>query len=379
MESKMKLIYSCLVAIFIGYISISFSGDPPNGNTGAPGDQNCSSCHSPPSSNPPLGEIVISGLTDDPLIPNKTYNLTITINVTSGSAFRAGFQMVILDGNSSSSSSAGTFSGLGAQVAAATSGNRTYLEHSPEKNFSNNTASYTANWTAPASAPNGISFYAIANLANSGGTNDDVIIEHSIQDRALPVVIADFNLINLNDKVLISWITAKETNSDKFELLRSTDTKNYEVIATLDAAGQSDSSINYEFIDHYPPANRPVYYRLRQLDYDGSAFYSYLVSTIIYKDYTEDIKLFPNPLLAGECLFAELVMDEDQYGVSYEVLDRMGRRVSRSNKTEFNGHLRKGFNKLVVDTSGLPEGSYVLLLRQNGQIFKKGNFLVFRQ
>lgn len=373
MESKLKLIYSCLVAIFIAFLSTSFSGDPPNARTGAPGDQLCSICHSGGSQ---TGSISIDGLTDDPLVPDKTYNLSIVIELTSGTSTRAGFQMVVLDGNDSGSPSTGTFSNFGTNVVASTTGSRVYLEHSGENNYVGNTVTYTTDWTAPSVAPNQISFYAAGNIANLGGAGGDLVVTTSLQDRALPVNLLDFNARSLENKVLLEWTTTKEINSSIFEVLRSINTKDYEVIGTLEAAGQSDEMINYEFFDHSPPTNRQVYYKLRQLDFDGNYFYSEIISTVVYSDTNEDLKIYANPVTAGMCLFVEVIMEYERSDISYEVYNQVGQLVSHNNSSIFGGTLSEGFNRLVLDTEGLSEGRYVFTLSQNGRIIKSGPFIV---
>ena len=375
MEARKKAIYSCLVAIFFSIIFLNNSGDPPNGRTGAPGDSTCNGCHGNPGSQ--SGTVEILGLVDDPILPNTTYNLSVEIALTGGISNRAGFQMVVLDGNTSSSPSAGTLVSADPRVVIATSGNRQYAEHSPEYNWTNDTVTYAMDWTSPSSAdPTGISFYAIALLANQPGSSGDVVLQTNIQNRALPVIFADFSLQNMGDQVLVKWSTEKELNSDRFELLRSTDTKNFEMVAEFDAAGQSNELVEYEFLDEDPPTNRPVYYKIRQIDYDGSNYFTSLKSIIIYSDFNNELKLFPNPLREGECLFAEIVLDRDHENIHFEVINQFGQKVFESNDRIFSGELSKGFNKLVVDTHGYDEGMYMFNIWKASRIFKSGAFVV---
>ena len=103
--------------------------------TGAPGDGTCNNCH---FGGTQTGMVDISGIVDvdNPIIPNKTYNVTVTIRLTSGVSTRAGFQFVALDGNSEGSVSTGTYSNLGTNVGTSISGSRTYAEHSGGENTS---------------------------------------------------------------------------------------------------------------------------------------------------------------------------------------------------------------------------------------------------
>ena len=76
------------------FFLISFSPNPPDGKTGAPGDGFCAECHS--SSNPPLnGTINVEGFPAN-ITPNETYRLTVINRNTVGDAVRGGFQLTIL-------------------------------------------------------------------------------------------------------------------------------------------------------------------------------------------------------------------------------------------------------------------------------------------
>ena len=157
----------------MAYLNFSFSGNPPDGRKGAPGDGACSGCH---FGGTQTGSIAIEGITDNPLIPNKTYNVAVRITLTSGISTRAGFQFVALDGNTNSAVSTGTYSNLGTNVGTGTSGSRTYAEHSGGENtYSSGDVLYTFDWTAPATATNNIAFYVAGNIANGSGTNLSLI------------------------------------------------------------------------------------------------------------------------------------------------------------------------------------------------------------
>jgi hypothetical protein len=86
----------------------------------------------------------------------------------------------------------------------------------------------------------------------------------------LPVVLSDFNATcNATNKTAeLNWTTQSETNNDYFMIERSTDGFNFEQIAIVDGAGNSNITLNYTFIDDSP---LPVtsYYRLSQFDFSN--------------------------------------------------------------------------------------------------------------
>ncbi|HEY1038492.1 MAG TPA: hypothetical protein VGF30_03760, partial [Bacteroidia bacterium] len=90
----------------------------------------------------------------------------------------------------------------------------------------------------------------------------------------LPIQLVYFTAEGLkNHTVQLKWQTASETNNNYFELQRSTDDLNFTDIARIDGAGNSNTLINYKYIDENPIQGNN-YYRLKQVDFDGNFHYS---------------------------------------------------------------------------------------------------------
>ncbi|MFY7888383.1 MAG: hypothetical protein ACOVOW_05715 [Spirosomataceae bacterium] len=94
---------------------------------------------------------------------------------------------------------------------------------------------------------------------------------------ALPIKLGSFSAITLDKNIRLAWETVLEINSDKFQVLRSTDARNFEVIGTVKAAGNTNENRSYTFSD-VEPLGGISYYRLRTIDLDGTADYSKIVS-----------------------------------------------------------------------------------------------------
>ena len=144
-----------------GIESVNYSGNPPSAKTGAPGDGNCTDCHSGSTLS---GDGVISfNVSGGPgYIPGNTY--PITISTTGGS--KNGFQMTILD---ASNNQAGSFS-AGAGSSVTSSGGRQYIRHSTSSGIT----SWTFDWTAPdADAGELTAYYAMTKANSNGGTSGD--------------------------------------------------------------------------------------------------------------------------------------------------------------------------------------------------------------
>lgn len=115
--------------------------------------------------------------------------------------------------------------------------------------------------------------------ADFGGTtgvnNGEIIIKgeleggQNIRGNDLPVSLTYFQSFIDNNQVALEWETASEQNASHFDVQRSRDNKTWETLGTVQASGNSQSSIFYEFIDESPL--EVAYYRLFQVDLDGAS------------------------------------------------------------------------------------------------------------
>jgi len=90
-----------------------------------------------------------------------------------------------------------------------------------------------------------------------------------VTSRPLPIELLDFSATSANGKVVLQWQTATETDNDYFTLYRSTDCEDFQEVAIMIGAGNSNSFITYKYADFSAPQGT-VYYRLDQTDYDGN-------------------------------------------------------------------------------------------------------------
>ena len=113
-----------------------------------------------------------------------------------------------------------------------------------------------------------------------GGENwifDNIIVE--CNDCVLPIEIESFDIKKLNDEIHLNWETSSERNNDYFEIERSYNHNNFEVVGKVDGAGNSTLNQQYQFIDSdFHGINAMAYYRLKQIDFDGAHTYSETIS-----------------------------------------------------------------------------------------------------
>ncbi|KAA3642577.1 MAG: T9SS C-terminal target domain-containing protein [Bacteroidetes bacterium] len=121
----------------------------------------------------------------------------------------------------------------------------------------------------------------------------------------LPIVLLDFTVVKIEDKVQIDWKTSSEINNDYFEIEHAANGVEFKKIALVKGAGNSNTELSYTAI-HQTPEFGYNYYRLKQVDFDGkSKTYN---SKVVYFNEIQGggfINVFPNPVRNG-ALYLEL-------------------------------------------------------------------------
>lgn len=110
----------------------------------------------------------------------------------------------------------------------------------------------------------------------------------------LPVELSYFEAIpNQNTQsVAVEWITISEKDNAFFALERSVNGLEFDKIATIEGIGNSFERQEYSYLDETP--NKGInYYRLRQVDEDGTSNYSQVLSVELQ---STEISVFPNPV-----------------------------------------------------------------------------------
>ncbi|MCI1189013.1 T9SS type A sorting domain-containing protein [Hymenobacter sp. DH14] len=157
--------------------------------------------------------------------------------------------------------------------------------------------------TAPAS---GLSFFTVSTASSP-----------------LPVTLIDFSVRREGPAARLNWRTAQELNNDYFVVEASADGQTYRPVGSpVPGQGTVSAPIDYTFTDPNLLNYRTdlVYYRLRQVDTDGTASYS-PVRTIALTAAATGLALFPNPASTGAMLTGT------RPGTVVQVFDALGRVV----------------------------------------------------
>jgi photosystem II stability/assembly factor-like uncharacterized protein len=84
-----------------------------------------------------------------------------------------------------------------------------------------------------------------------------------------PVELISFKANSINNKVFLNWSTATEINNRGFEIQKSTDKINWQMIGFVKGNGTTTKKNYYSYIDNDIEMVK-YYYRLKQIDFDGS-------------------------------------------------------------------------------------------------------------
>ncbi|MGV3602956.1 MAG: BspA family leucine-rich repeat surface protein [Dyadobacter fermentans] len=114
----------------------------------------------------------------------------------------------------------------------------------------------------------------------------------------LPVRLISLTGMYHEKAVTLNWTTSEEENNAGFEIQKSADAVSFEKIGFVRGSSDTKTLSAYQFFDLRPFST--TYYRLKQLDHDGTFAYSRIISV---KNKTAPVKIYPNP--ARDVLFFE--------------------------------------------------------------------------
>jgi predicted extracellular nuclease len=191
--------------------------------------------------------------------------------------------------------------------------------------------------------------------------HDAVILGINI-DVALPVNLLDFVAVKQNFSGKLSWTTTSESNSSFFVVERYGNSSIWEMIATIPAAGNSNSPRDYSFLD-VRPAKGINYYRLKMVSVDGEVSYSDV--RIINFSNKYNYTLYPNPAVNTMRLYTD---DGRGLNGSIQVLNNTGQLV-------FEKRVVPGSPSVEINISGLAKGVYFLRVGENGAAWSQIKFV----
>lgn len=145
---------------------------------------------------------------------------------------------------------------------------------------------------------------------------------------ALPIELIDISAVGVEDHIKVVWNVASEMNLSHYELERSEDGIDFEQIATLDAQGNTTSTLSYQYNDFDVRGFQHYYYQVRSVDLDGSYEYTPVVVASIDgfgEGFNENaVSLYPNPTNSNT---AVAIHADQQLQISMTVMSASGQLV----------------------------------------------------
>ncbi len=214
----------------------------------------------------------------------------------------------------------------------------------------------------------GESFNTGTNPSNTSGggataTNNGSVVINCIT--GLPVEMRKFTAIKERNDVLLTWQTASETNNEGFEVQWAMGSskmavKDWETIGFEKGQGSFYDLNTYQFLHEFP-ASGINYYRLKQIDYDGSFEYSDVESVqfpVGFHSNRKQLTVSPNPVSVG--FFNLSFLNDDFETGELSIYNSMGRLVQSQTIWDLNTE---------IQTEELVKGVYLVSLEINGQRF----------
>lgn len=163
----------------------------------------------------------------------------------------------------------------------------------------------------------------------------------------LPVELVSFKALASNNAVQLSWATASEKDNSHFIVERSLDGKTFTKIATITGKGTSSIRSNYIFTDE-DPLPGISYYRLKQVDFDGTFEYSKVISVKMQAIR----KAILHPTITTDILQLDV---PETIAYALTIVDLAGKEVYRST-------LQKGRRHYAIEVGKLRAGTYSLIV-----------------
>ena len=181
-------------------------------------------------------------------------------------------------------------------------------------------------------------YKVLNNLASwsSGGTGSS----------PLPVEFIDFDAERFDDYVLLTWSTASELNNNLFEIQKSTFGEKFVPIAVVSGNGTTNEIQHYSYTDYN--SSLSAFYRLKQIDYDGTYAYSKVVRILNQEELISFNEDDDNVVIN-----LEKFVPSDVY-----LITSCGREI-------MSDHFLESYS---INKSLLTSGMYVLVVRCNDQI-----------
>ncbi len=167
-----------------------------------------------------------------------------------------------------------------------------------------------------------------------------------------PVELSLFSALPFGNKMVLQWTTETETNNMGFEIERKYKYGDWKKIAFSKGSGTSTRKIFYGYDDYEPKAPAILYYRLKQIDYNGEFEYSNEVEVLL-GEVPENYSIqqnYPNPFNPSTKVTFSL---PEENKVVIRVFNAMGEQVREIERGILShGYFEQDF-EMGTESSGM--------------------------
>lgn len=188
---------------------------------------------------------------------------------------------------------------------------------------------------------------------NRGLVSNTSTFSIPVTSSLLPVTFTSFTGEMNNGAIVLNWITRQEYNSQKFIVEKSVDGISWQSIGEVAAAGNSGVQQNYSITD--AQVMTVNYYRLKEVDLDGSYIYSKVVKVSTSSNSAFHVDIYPNPVTSKATIRAT---SDAGKTVHIAVFNSNGVRMQT-----MTSQLIAGNNQVdIPNVSKLPAGMYTVMM-----------------
>ena len=181
-------------------------------------------------------------------------------------------------------------------------------------------------------------------------------VKVSVYSGIIPVELVSFTSSIINNSVNLNWITATELNNSGFDIEKSIDNSTWNKIGFVDGNGTSTEIHNYSFADQTPFVGTS-YYRLKQIDFDGTTEYSNIIEVTFgaISEFALD-QNYPNPFNPSTKINYSI---KEKSNVELKIFDLLGSEIA----TLVNEEKSPGNYEVSFDASFLSSGVYLYTIK----------------
>lgn len=225
-------------------------------------------------------------------------------------------------------------------------------------NIVETTSGFVGTIYSPTSLNMGTTYYWRVTANNPCGNGTASSTFNFTTEGTLPIELIDFTATANKNQIDLNWVTATELNNMGFEIQRKTENQRFEKIGWVSGQGNSETEKNYDFQDDNLTKGILYYYRLKQVDYDGSISYSPIRSAKI-DPLPGSVQLSPNPV--NQILNIKTFGFTDK-AATLNVFDLSGKQIF-TQALELNNQE----NTFEIHTSNWPAGVYFVRVTSRNQ------------